>query len=1066
MLRTEIIAYLENEFMGPPVDQSHKIPYEKDYPPYKSFLTGMIFPQESEQEDDLANDMGSLGEDIDPLNLAHSYLTSSVGMSVCVHNDEESIDVSLKAASYSLDESETELDKDDLKSGINWNRRSIVSKPITIRLNKKKQQISVLEKSAIIDVRIFEKNQHRIITISIINAFKSDKKTRSGAMKVNPEKVLHRVSLSAKSTKGFIPYPKVFRSTYDMEEEEQRILFKDENTYGVGHSCSVHWSAPNKKSSVEEISLSFLPVSITKGAVSEIEEYKESKSLNLSFLSNAKRDEVLIELNKFLKPYKKWVEKTVVELDALRAKGKGKIYSQRALNALKNKLQITVKRIKNGISFLSEDDVALQAFQFSNLAMLMQMTHQNKYIEISEAKNGYEFFKRDHNYVNEFNNFNYLDETQLNWRPFQLAYFLITAQSVVQNQHEDREIVDLIWFATGGGKTEAYLLVSSFLIFFNKLNNKNHSCPEIIMRYTLSLLTQDQFIRSTRIITACEKIRRDNKLLLGDNEINIGLWIGGEGTPNIVDGKNGADIKLSELLNNPSPMNKSPFIIGSCSWCGTNLVPYDKTGLSIDYGFKVTDGDFKICCPSKDCPFHESLPVQVIDELLYQNPPTFILATIDKFAQFAHKPRASNLLVNDQDCVNLIIQDELHLISGPLGTITGVFEAAFDTMLRHIKNKPKYLAATATIRGAENQVQNLYARKTYTFPPSGVTHKDRFFSKIDENDPGRAYLGILSQGHTAVYSTVLIAAAALQSTEEITAHQDEIDGYRTLVIYHNAKKEKSKTVMLAGDDIPKRINVIGKHPRVIQPDGIRELSADIDRSEAFDVKRRLEFHYKDPGSLDIVPVTSMLSVGVDIPRLALMQVTGQPRQTSEFIQATSRVGRGKNPGLVLVNYIASNTRDRSHYEQFYSYINSINRFVEPTSVTPGAEPALKRALPSAIFILARCLLGFNDNTGAKDFNAETNEANQIFMEFKERLINADPAEKKLIIDIVDDHIHQLSEFIKNNPKRNISWNSADGRHAKHLYIGQNFGEPKDDGMWNILQSMRHVDSELELKITQ
>ncbi|MDA9876189.1 hypothetical protein N9D27_00545 [Gammaproteobacteria bacterium] len=1068
MLRTEIIHYLENEFLGPPLDLPHEIDYDKSYPPYKSLLSGMVFPQESEQEEDESTHAGSLGEDIDPLSLAHSYLTSSIGISICVGIDEKTIELNVGAAHYCLntDALKTAKEKDSVEP--KWYRQAIAPSIINIDLKKKKQQIFILENNAIIDVRTFIKNKNKIATISLINNNKSDKKNATGKVKVDPRNVLHRVSLSAHSKKGFLAYPKVFRSTYDEEEEQQRILYKDEHTFGIGHSCSVDWDIPDEDATVKTVNVSFLPIAITKGAISDIIEYKEAKSINLSFLASRSNAEIILELKNFIKPYKVWIDKILDELNLLQelTDEGNKIFSDKAINTLKDRLNTTAQRIEKGIHFLEKDHSALEAFKFANLAMLMQMTHEIKYREISKANNGYEFFERDHAHVDEFNNIDYLKETKINWRPFQLAYFLISAQSVVQSDHEDRDTVDLIWFATGGGKTEAYLLVSSFLIFYNKLNNRDHNCPEIIMRYTLSLLTQDQFIRSTRIITACEKIRRGNKAALGENEINIGLWIGGEGTPNVIGGDKGAEIKLGDLLNNPKPINKSPFIMGSCSWCGTNLVPYHQTGNSQDYGFKAPNGsDFNIFCPSKNCPFHELLPVQVIDELLYKKPPTFILATIDKFAQFAHKPQAANLLVHNNECVNLIIQDELHLISGPLGTITGVFEAAFDTMLRHIKHKPKYLAATATIRGAETQIQNLYARKTFTFPPSGVSHKDRFFSRIDEDDLGRLYLGILSQGHTAIYTTVLIAAAALQSTEEIQAHPDEIDGYRTLVIYHNAKKEKSKTVMLAGDDIPKRINVIGKHPRVIGADAIKELSADIDRSEAFEVKRRLEFNYQDKGALDIVPVTSMLSVGVDIPRLALMQVTGQPRQTSEFIQATSRVGRGDNPGLVLVNYIASNTRDRSHYEQFYSYVNSINRFVEPTSVTPGAEPALRRALPTVILILARCLLGFAQHVGAHKFKVDTNEANEVFAAFKERLISADPQEKKLIAEVVDDHLLQLTNYIKNNPKKNIAWNSADAQHANHIYIGQNFGDQKNEALWSILQSMRHVDSELEIKIT-
>lgn len=1064
-IRSSIVNYLETQFLGPPLTEEHEFEIRADYMPYQDLLAGMIFPQQAERDaEELADNESSLGDDIDPLNLSFSYLTSSVGLSICVDNDEDELNIEVNAGIY-------EIQSDDQKDKVQkyYKRKKLQSK--TIRADLKNNSIySTLEGKANIDVRIFNKKNKKLVTISLINNSKCVTKNNK-KIKPKQEDILSRVSMKITASKyGIQPYPKVFRSTYDDEEAEQRILYKDENIYGVGHSCSVDWVESNQKTA-SEVSINFLPRSITKGSKSEMIEYERSNATKLVFLANPKNSDLIIkELNEFLNPYISWISRVSKELIDL--KNNELDFSSDAIDSLINKLNECITRLKEGIAFIEHDQKALKAFQLSNLAMLMQMMHEKKYNNSSESLGGYKFFEKDHNLVSDFNEINYLEESNENnrnnidprWRPFQLAYFLLTNESVVKSDSKHRETVDLIWFATGGGKTEAYLFVSAFLIFYNKLKKNDHQCPEIVMRYTLSLLTQDQFVRSTRFITACERIRRDNVEELGESKISIGLWIGGAGTPNVVGTDFGAHEVYKKLKEEKQPQCRSPFILGSCPWCGTNLVPFDKRDDS-HYGFEVDEYNFLIKCPSLKCDFHDELPVQVIDEELYANPPTFLLGTIDKFAQFAHNPNAGNLICTENECVNLIIQDELHLISGPLGTITGVFEAAFDTMLSHHQHKPKYLAATATIRGAEKQIKQLFARKTFTFPPSGISHKDRFFSKINEDDPGREYMGIMSQGHTAVTTTVRIAAAALQSTEEIQGTLDELDGYKTLVVYHNAKKEKSKTLILAGDDIPKRIKVIAPENQERTLFNIDELSADISRIEAFNVKRKLELPCTDPLSLDLVSVTSMLSVGVDIQRLGLMQVTGQPRQTSEFIQATSRVGRSDNwPGLVLVNYIASNTRDRSHYEQFYSYINSVNRFVEPTSVTPGAEPALRRVLPTCFMILGRHLLPMNGVDQAGLFNRSDNLTQSVFASFEKRLHDADPTEKKLISRLINEHLDCWANVIQNNPGP-THWHPRGGQRGGNVsFLTKDFGDFLHNAEWEVLQSMRHVDSEIGVKL--
>ncbi len=1085
MLREEILNYLENQFMGPPIGEPHQLDFIKDYRPYQHLVTGMLFPQDAiVDSENYSRDSTVIDTSIDPLSLSFTYLTAVVGMSINVPESINKINIRCSACFYIKDERKTDIEDEKEKY---WSRKDIDEEHLIVEL--KDHEINIFNDRAKIDIRVFKSGNNKLVRITMINNKRKEKRGR-----VNQSDILTRVSMDSWITNGkILPYPKVFRSTNDGEEEEQQILYKDEHIYGIGHACSVKWR--DKKDSAENIvSLDFIPTGITKGSKSTLDEYKNSKSIDMEFLANPQNEKNIIsELKKFTKPYDNWVRKTINELTKLKKNSSDSLSfvvtetHEKAIDKLINKLGKTLERISSGIDFLEKNSSALSAFQFANKAMLMQMVHQRYYQKIINADDlNYKFFKRNHNFVSDFNNIDYSDLTRIfgsnykkfEWRPFQLAYFLMTCKSTVINDDKDRETVDLIWFSTGGGKTEAYLFVSAFLIFFNKIMNPESSGVEIIMRYTLRLLTQDQFIRTSRMIIACEKIRRENENIFGRNEIGIGLWIGGGISPNDYESKGpkspGSTEILRELKKKPNPDCESPFSIAVCPWCNTNLVP-EKRSDEKNYGFVGYDNHFSINCPSDSCEFHERLPIQVVDEAIYDNPPTFILGTVDKFVRLAHKFKSGNLLFNKetQKSVNLIIQDELHLISGPLGTITGGIEAALDTMLSFWGVKPKYMAATATIRGAANQIKKLYARNVETFPPSGITHADRFFSKIDENDEGRLYVGVMSQGHTAVTTTVRIAAALSQSVEEISAPHKDLDGYHTLVIYHNSRNEKSKTKTLAAQDIPERIKQIASGnnqreknnnaPRIYEENGIAELSSDVP-DELFETRKRLDLKRGDQDAIDVLSVTNIIQVGIDIQRLALMQVTGQPKTSAEFIQATSRVGRGDNKGLVIVNYIATNPRDRSHYEQFNGYINSVNRFIEPTSVTPSAEPALKRTLPTCLVMLAKHILELGQNSDAINFEyTDNNLAIQIIDSFKERLLKADPSEKVNIEKYIKSYVEEWENFILKNNR--VNYHAKFSKSAKDVkFLTKDYGDTKNEALWDILSSMRNVDSEVGITI--
>lgn len=201
----------------------------------------------------------------------------------------------------------------------------------------------------------------------------------------------------------------------------------------------------------------------------------------------------------------------------------------------------------------------------------------------------------------------------------------------------------------------------------------------------------------------------------------------------------------------------------------------------------------------------------MVDEDLYKRPPSLLIGTIDKFARMTWDPASSAFFGGRQALVEpptLIIQDELHLISGPLGTIAGIYESAIDTVIKQRGKPAKVIAATATIRRADEQVERLYARPVRVFPPSGINADNSYFARVDEASPGRLYVGVMAQGHTRMYSLVMTAAAIAQAPASLRLQGAARDAYWTQIIYHNSRRELGKTMTLARDDVGARIDVI------------------------------------------------------------------------------------------------------------------------------------------------------------------------------------------------------------------------------------------------------------------
>lgn len=661
-----------------------------------------------------------------------------------------------------------------------------------------------------------------------------------------------------------------------------------------------------------------------------------------------------------------------------------------ALNLLSN-IDKAHDRIQRGIELLKSDSLAREAFAIMNQAMAMAA--QRRLASIERKK---------------------LDDVKVYpWHPFQLAFILLNLVGLTDKLSPEREIVDLLFFPTGGGKTEAYLGLAAYTIAMRRLRAAGvlGAGVSVIMRYTLRLLTLDQLSRAAGLVCALEMIRTRDEKTLGTWPIEIGLWVGSGASPNRMKPRTGksdpeaATTWLNRYKRDPR-RNKSPVPLKACPWCGT---PFTPDSFRIEPS-RAAAYNLAIKCENAECDFtrDRNLPIIVVDEPVYRRLPAFLIATVDKFAAlpwvgqsgafFGHvnrfdpatgfygaaEPGEGKPLDNghELDAPDLIIQDELHLISGPLGTVAGLYEIAIDLLgsRQHggHRARAKIVASTATVRRAEGQIQSLFDRsETAVFPPPSVDRRNSFFAKTvpSSEEAARLYVGIASQGRgpkllfLRTLQTVLSGAGALGETPA-AGRSDPADPYLTVLAYFNALRELGGARRIVEGEVHEHVAKYGAQRRRVSPPdppfanrSLRlplELTSRVSTDDVAQAKENLGMPFKDAHgkvmdrSVDVALATNMISVGLDITRLGLMMVQGQPKTTAEYIQATSRVGRDSNkPGLVVTLLNLHKPRDRTHYEHFRAYHASFYRAVEASSVTPFASRALDRALAGLVVASAR-----------------------------------------------------------------------------------------------------------------
>lgn len=906
-------------------------------------------------------------------------------------------------------------------------------------------------------VRAKTPNGDRLVTLFLVNAQSEPKDNKDAAWLFQPEL---RVRASGKLDAIFRRRIVQTQKEDDSERKALEMIYRKQVEFAAGHGVAVHAVVdPENVERASEIRTAIIPeyevpVTETPGLRADdrpaMRNMVDAGHLDMTELATMERPALVAALNALVQDYGAWIDEQKARVASQAAE-----HAEQASLALARCDEIKA-RLVAGVNILSNDKEAeaLDAFRFMNRAMALQRVHS---IFALSRRRG------------ETKDLSAFDERRnRSWRPFQLAFILLSLPSLVDPRHPDRTqpveaIADLLWFPTGGGKTEAYLGVAAFAMGIRRLQGVIGGFDgtrglTVIMRYTLRLLTLQQFQRASTLICAMETIRiaalASGDHRLGTTPFTIGLWVGNKVTPGTTQ-ESHATIQIIRDPEKSDAGRTSPAQLTSCPWCGTEIVA--RRDVEVDRERKRTIlycGDAKGSCEfsrgKSSQRAHPGVPVVVVDEEIYHRPPTMMIATVDKFAMMAWRGevrtlfgRASTecqrhgLLWPGADCTgthpakgglpktttqtiapirppDLIIQDEFHLISGPLGTMVGLYETAINELCTWTLDgkavQPKIVASTATVRKAKEQVNNVFMRRVAVFPPHGLDVEDNFFAvqRPVSSMPGRRYIGVCSPGSSRPAMLIRVYTAFLTASQALFERFGQIaDPYMTTVGYFNSLRELGGMKRLAEDDVQTRayrvrmslVDRPGLAQRSVS--NIRELtsrvnSRDIPRYlDQLEVKFKAEIdpdkgHYVstwtdgDVRAIDVVLATNMLSVGVDVNRLGLMVVNGQPKGTAEYIQATSRVGRSF-PGLVCTVLTWARPRDLSHYETFEHYHATFYKHVEAQSVTPFSPRAMDRGLTGALLSLMRLEHpAFSPNEGAgaldKPDKKEAAEARALVVE--------------------------------------------------------------------------------------
>lgn len=638
----------------------------------------------------------------------------------------------------------------------------------------------------------------RLVTVAVAN--------RSPG--TGPGSALFQVGFTVTPRAGLSiePYPAADRGGLDEEDQSIELLYRNRQTFAVGHGCAAGWDAPGG-AAASRVRAEPLPAyevaSLTPDVyVTGAAGRREKLTVSMAALA-AGTPEGRQQVEAVLRRYAEWIAGQELAVPGL---------PPRLQPAARRHLGLcagALGRMRAGWELAQSDPVASRAFRWANEAMLYQQVRSRLGLRAAERRpDGTLAVPGPHPPAVP-------QPGQGNWRPFQVAFLLACLPELADPSGPARPVVDLIFFPTGGGKTEAYLGAAAVSLLARRLRNPADAGTDTIMRYTLRLLTAQQFLRAASLTCVLEDIRSKNPAELGTERFGIGVWLGGDSTPN--SWKNAVE-SLKSLEKRADEPNR--FLLLRCPWCGAQMGPRPRPRGGQDViGYELS-GKKRVYfrCADRDCRYHsDRLPVHVVDEDIYEARPSFVIGTVDKFAMLPWRPEAGRLFGlggaggREVSPPGLIVQDELHLISGPLGSMAGLYETVIEDLCTDRRGGrpvvPKIIAATATIRRHAEQVRGVFGRdRVALFPPHGLEEGRSFFAEPEKNDdgtdaPGRRYLGILSSSLGSTQTVqVRVAAATLQAGAEIP--EADRDGYWTNLNFLNSLRELGNTVSLLQSDVP------------------------------------------------------------------------------------------------------------------------------------------------------------------------------------------------------------------------------------------------------------------------
>ncbi|MDR0989952.1 MAG: DISARM system helicase DrmA [Propionibacteriaceae bacterium] len=969
-------------------------------------------------------------------------IPASMGLRFQVPRDLSAFDVH---ASWGVYNSEKTGELNDAGQEVRKYRRSPIDQTIRVEVARLKPGQTtdfdlVDDVKLRVDVYQDDPRQRLLVEVALCNDRETPRRIPANAWMFQT-----KLSVDAPDGAVFLPVHDLLLDTDVPDGDELQRLelqYRNRLEFAIGRTCSVDWHEVESERRADRVWTTWMPTAEIPQTQAQVVPGAE---LNMVKLAEADPSQLEAGLRPIIGAYGLWLDDREAEAARLPAH-----LRTVGLAAVAEARQIH-QQLVTGLEFLLSNPDAQKCFRFMNRAMADQRVHS----QIADLRDSAQPFTLAEAKMKVL-----ARDSPHSWRVFQLAFVLMQIPAMTDpaypRRSSDLAQVELLFFPTGGGKTEAYLGLAAYTFAIRRLQGNIESTDgklngddgvAVLMRYTLRLLTSQQFQRATTLVCAAELIRREDPATWGEVPFRIGLWVGSAVSPKRVED---ADKELTRVNQMSSTRNDqgagyrlTVLQLRHCPWCGSSLSSRD---VEVD----TTANRVYVRCSDEtgQCPFREGgqvaegIPVLTVDEEIYRLVPSFVIATVDKFARLAREGEAAALFgYVSQFCPrhgythpdyndnlshkqngkwpavttrlttrlrppDLIIQDELHLITGALGTTVGLFEVAIDELCRWqlqpqtpdsepLAVKPLIVASSATVRRAADQVRALYGRDIAVFPPQVLDVSDTFFSKeitVSKENPGRRYIGLSTTGvrlttaEIQVAQTVLSAAQLLldESYQRDSSHDaTEADPYMTLVSYFSATRELAGMARYVQDDIqnglsksrpssklPVRygtdfgaINLGELTSRISSSDITQTLdemaasfSGSIDSNQERAKRSQIGAKYPERKvrPFDVVLATSMLQVGVDVTRLGLMMVVGQPKMTSEYIQASSRVGRDPSrPGLVVTLGNWARPRDLAHYEQFRYYHETFYKQVEPLSVTPFSVTSLDRGLAGLLVSAAR-----------------------------------------------------------------------------------------------------------------